>query len=232
MIILKYATASQEVPLGPFVDELDGDTAETALTIANTDIKIWKAGATTLASKNSGGATHISNGVYYAVLDATDTNTLGSMALFVNVSGALPVKLHCHVLHAKVYDALQNGRLAFTDPDFASVAAALTWKLIQTSSAELVGDQTLVLDNDTGEKTFAVDFAVDLPIGGRINTVDNVEIASGTANGVTFGTSGREYSLAKIPITGVTAGTYTLSVQVSDNEGTPHTATVTLKVVE
>ena len=50
MIWLKQSTASQEVPLGIFVDSGDGDTEEPSLTISNTDIKIWKTGATTLAS--------------------------------------------------------------------------------------------------------------------------------------------------------------------------------------
>ena len=104
-IILRQSTASQEIPLGYFVDSTDGDTEETALTIANTDIKLWKSGATTLANKNSGGATHISNGIYYAVLDATDTNTVGPMVVFVHVSGALTMRLECDVLPANVYDA-------------------------------------------------------------------------------------------------------------------------------
>lgn len=109
MIYLKQSTASQEVPLGYFLNSTDGNTEETALTIANTDIKVWKAGATTLADKNSGGATHISNGIYYATLDATDTNTLGPLVIFVHVSGALPVRLECCVLAANVFDALIGG---------------------------------------------------------------------------------------------------------------------------
>lgn len=104
MIFLRQSTASQEVPLGYFLDSTDGNTEETGLTIANTDIKIWKAGATTLANKNSGGATHISNGIYYAVLDATDTDTIGSLKIFVHVSGALAVALECVVLDEAVYD--------------------------------------------------------------------------------------------------------------------------------
>lgn len=108
-VYLKQNTASQEVPLGYFVDSGDGNSEETTLTINNTDIKLWKAGATTLANKNSGGATHISNGIYYAVLDATDTNTLGSLVIFVHVSGALPVRLECVVLAANVYDSLIGG---------------------------------------------------------------------------------------------------------------------------
>ena len=104
MIYLRQSTASQEVPLGHFVDDTDGKTAETALTIANTDIKVWVTGATTLANKNSGGATHISGGVYYCVLDATDTATVGPLVLFVAVAGALAVRVSCVVLAANVYD--------------------------------------------------------------------------------------------------------------------------------
>lgn len=108
-ILLKQSTASQEIPLGYFVDSADGNTEETALTIANTDIKLWKEGATTLANKNSGGATHISNGIYYATLDATDTNTLGNLIIFCHVTGALTVKVDCVVLPANVYDSLVAG---------------------------------------------------------------------------------------------------------------------------
>lgn len=109
MIFLRQSTASQEVLLGPFVDATDGNTAETALTIANTDIKLFKAGATTLANKNSGGATHISGGNYYAVLDATDTNTVGSGTIIVQVSGALAVRHDFTVLPANVYDSMIAG---------------------------------------------------------------------------------------------------------------------------
>jgi len=108
-IRLRQSTASQEVPLGTFVDSTDGNTEEGGLTIANTDIKLWKMGATTLANKNSGGATVISNGVYQMTLDATDTNTLGALIIFVHVTGALPVKLECEVVTANVYDALIAG---------------------------------------------------------------------------------------------------------------------------
>lgn len=104
-IPLKQSTASQEIPLGYFVDSTDGNTEETGLTIANTDIKVWKSGATTLANKNSGGATHISNGIYYAVLDATDTDTLGPLIVFVHVSGALAVRVECVVLPANNFDS-------------------------------------------------------------------------------------------------------------------------------
>ena len=108
-IRLKQSTASQEVPLGPFLDSTDGVTPETALTIANTDIKLWAMGATSLANKNSGGATHMASGIYYCTLDATDTATLGALVLFISVSGALPIKVECEIVTANVYDALVGG---------------------------------------------------------------------------------------------------------------------------
>lgn len=138
-IYLKQSTASQEVPLGYFVDSTDGNTEETALTIANTDIKLWKAGATTLASKNSGGATHISNGIYYAVLDATDTDTLGSMVIFVHVAGALTVRLECVVLAANVYDSIIGGTdlldVQVTTTDQNAIADALLGRNVSGGSS-------------------------------------------------------------------------------------------------
>ena len=106
MWALRQSTASQEIPLGPFLDSTDGNTAETGLTIANTDIKLQKSGATSQVNKNSGGATHIATGDYYAVLDATDTDTVGPMRVKVHVAGALPVWLDCFVYEEPVYDAL------------------------------------------------------------------------------------------------------------------------------
>ena len=103
---LKYNTASQIVPLGQFLDNTDGDTEENALSIANTDIKLWKSAATTLVNKNSGGATFMSNGAYYATFDATDTNTYGPMVIFIHITGALVVRLECEVMNPDAYDAL------------------------------------------------------------------------------------------------------------------------------
>lgn len=163
-IYLKQSTASQEVLLGPFLDDTDGKTAETALTINNTDIKVWKTGATTLANKNSGGATHISNGNYYAVLDATDTNTLGSLELIVQVSGALPVRRECVVLTANIYDSLIGG----TDLFDVSVTQ---WTGTNVASPDTAGYPKVTLKSGTGTGE------VSLSSG----TVQPTPIRSGTA---------------------------------------------------
>lgn len=106
---LKNSTAGQEALFGPFLDETDGITPLTGLTIANTDVKLWKRGGTTESNKNSGGLTHIAGGRYYGVLDATDSDTVGEMEANIHVSGALPVKRTFDVLPAPVYDALYTG---------------------------------------------------------------------------------------------------------------------------
>ena len=103
-MFLRQSTASQEILLGRFLDPADGDTEVTSLTIANTDIKLFKHGASSQANKNSGGATHDANGMYVATLDATDTNTLGNLEVNVHVAGALAVKREFVVLPAAIYD--------------------------------------------------------------------------------------------------------------------------------
>jgi hypothetical protein len=166
MIPLKYNTASQEIPLGYFVDSTDGNTEETGLTIANTDIKLWKSGATTLANKNSGGATHISNGVYYAVLDATDTNTYGPMKIFVHVSGALPVILECLVMEANAYDAQY---------------AALGTGYVEANAVQVSGDATAAdnleaMYDGTGYAGGTIKLGVDaVAISGDTTAADNAE---------------------------------------------------------
>lgn len=113
MFFLRQSTASQEVLIGTFVDSTDGNTPETALTIANTDIKLWKAGASSLVNKNSGGATHIASGNYVATLDATDTDTVGSGAIIVQMAGALTVRHNFTVLPSATFDAFISGSAGF-----------------------------------------------------------------------------------------------------------------------
>jgi len=106
---LRQSTGSQVVLLGRFLDISDGDTEMTALTIANTDIKLWKEAATAQVNKNSGGATHDAGGMYYATLDATDTNTLGNFEINIHVSTALSVRREFTILPPDVYDSLVLG---------------------------------------------------------------------------------------------------------------------------
>lgn len=123
--VLRQSTASQSVKLGPFLDDTDGKTPETALTIANTDIKISKAGGA-YGNKNSGGGTHDVNGEYTITFDATDTATVGSLKVSCVVAGALPVWGEWRVVEEAVYDALFDAASAgYSTLDAAGIRAAL-----------------------------------------------------------------------------------------------------------
>ena len=105
MNILKQSTAAT-IKLGPFIDDTDGKTAETGLTISQADIRLSKNGGDIAQTHNSAGATADELGYYDVPLDTTDTNTLGRLLVAVHESGALPVWKEFLVVTANVYDTL------------------------------------------------------------------------------------------------------------------------------
>ena len=214
---LRQSTAGQEILLGPFLDDTDGKTAETALTISNTDIKLWKEGATTEANKNSGGATHIASGRYYAVLDATDTNTLGKLEVNVHESGALPVRREFMVMPANVYDSLVLGtdnlevdttKISGTTQTARDLGASVllspgtgTGQISLTSGAVTAG----TVSDKTGyslSQTFPTNFA-DLSISATTGLVDITQTAadkawSSSTRILTAGTNLNDLSAAEV----------------------------------
>ena len=105
---LKQST-SVDLPIGPFLDDTDGKTAETALTLTQPDIRLKKNGGAWAQKNAAQTLSHEENGYYEVTLDATDTNTLGLLRLAVHESGALPVWDDFLVVPAAVYDALIGG---------------------------------------------------------------------------------------------------------------------------
>lgn len=108
MNFLKQSTAV-DIALGPFLDETDARTPETALTIAQADVRLKKNGGAWAQKNQASSATHEENGWYEISLDATDTNTLGILVVAVNEAGALPVWERYNVVPANVYESLING---------------------------------------------------------------------------------------------------------------------------
>jgi hypothetical protein len=105
---LRQSTA-QDVSIGPFLDETDGKTAETGLTITQPDIRIKKNGGAWAQKNAAQTLSHEENGWYEIALDATDTNTLGQLLVAVHEAGALPCWREFMVLPAAVYDSLVAG---------------------------------------------------------------------------------------------------------------------------
>lgn len=125
-MFLKQSTAAT-IKLGPFVDSTDGNTAETGLTLSQADIRLSKNGGNIAQKNESSSCTHDELGVYDCALDATDTNTLGRLQVFVHESGALPVWATFMVVPANVYDSL-----------FGSDALQVHIVEIDTAEAELI----------------------------------------------------------------------------------------------
>lgn len=105
MTLLRQSTAV-DIGLGPLVDQSDGFTPETSLTISQADVRLKKNGGAWAQKNQSSSATHEENGWYEVSLDTTDTNTLGELIVAVNESGALPVWRVFQVVSANVYDSL------------------------------------------------------------------------------------------------------------------------------
>jgi uncharacterized glyoxalase superfamily protein PhnB len=159
MQFLKQSTASQSVLLGPFVDDTDGATAETALTIANTDIRLSKNGGN-MAAKTSGGGTHDENGWYTITLDATDTNTVGRLQVSCKVAGALAVFMEFQVVEEAIYDALFGASAAGFDANGRVDVGSWLGTAVTTSAttAKPEVDVNSVSDDATAANNLELDY--------------------------------------------------------------------------
>lgn len=129
MYFLKQSTAIT-VKAGPFLDETDGKTAETGLTISQADVRLSKNGGAFAQKTEATAATHDENGWYGVPLDATDTGTLGRLTLAIHESGALPVWMEFMVVPANVWDSLfSTDRLQVDTRELGDANLALTTQM-------------------------------------------------------------------------------------------------------
>ena len=101
---LRQGTAV-DILIGPFVDDTDGKTAETGLTL---DVELSKNGQG-LANKNDAtvpvhDGTGDIDGFYNCELDTTDTNTVGQLTVVAHAAGALDCRFDFQVLTQSRYD--------------------------------------------------------------------------------------------------------------------------------
>lgn len=103
MRFLKQST-TVTIQMGPALDITDGVTEEVAL---SPTVNISKAGAAFAARNSATAISHDADGWYRVELNATDTNTLGSlMAYFQAPATHLPVWHEFEVVTANVFDTL------------------------------------------------------------------------------------------------------------------------------
>lgn len=104
------ANTAVDVIVGPFIDDTDGKTAETGLTILAAEVYLSKNGGAG-AAKNEGTAlSHDQIGNYICKFDTTDTNTEGILSLYTHESGALAVKMEYQVLAQAAYISLMTAK--------------------------------------------------------------------------------------------------------------------------
>ena len=125
MILLKQSTAVT-IPFGPFLDDADGKTAETGLSIATADVRISKNGGANAAKNSTTATSHNELGYYNIHLSATDTNTLGALKVMVSKEGALPVWADFMVVTPMIYDVM-CGAGNLTGVKLDPVQGAITW---------------------------------------------------------------------------------------------------------
>jgi hypothetical protein len=106
---LLLAGGTPTIVLGPFVDDADGKTAETGLTIAQAAVRLSKNGGAFAQKSDASACTHMEAGYYACPLNATDLNAAGVLTVAVAASGALPVRQDYTVLLAAAYNALVAG---------------------------------------------------------------------------------------------------------------------------
>ena len=156
---LRQNTANQTRTLGTFYDDTDFLTPESALTVANTDIKLRKMGADARVDKNSGGLSLGLDGAYKVTWNATDTNVLGELHVYCKVAGATPVEGSYWVLSAESYDAIYGAGTGFDSAGRVNLGAirdgqvptpAVTGipdvnvTLVADSTADVAGFPTLI----------------------------------------------------------------------------------------
>jgi hypothetical protein len=151
--ILRQSTAV-DVLIGPFVDSTDGDAEETGLTIAQADVRLSKNGQTGAQKNDNTTAAHDADGFYNCELDATDTNTVGQLTLWVHVAGALAVRHDYQVMEEVPFDALYAASAAGygtaqTGDSFARLGAPAGASVSADVAAVKVDTAAILVDTGT-----------------------------------------------------------------------------------
>ncbi len=93
------ANTAVDLMVGPFIDDTDGKTAETGLTITEAEVFLSKNGGNHADKSEATSLSHKGLGNYLCKLDATDTNTEGNLVVIIHQSAnALPVRHEYNVM--------------------------------------------------------------------------------------------------------------------------------------
>lgn len=192
---LKQSTAFT-FRIGPFLDSTDGVTAETALTIAQADLQISKAGGAFAQTSASPTTTHDADGWYQCPLTSTDTGTVGTLTVQIAVAGACPVWKDFMVLPANVFDSLMG-------TDLLDVSTT-QWLGTACATPTVAGVPEVDITHFGGT---AGTFASGIPEVKTASLAANVITAAATATD--FGTEIRDAITLRTTLRGTASGTPT-----------------------
>lgn len=176
--LLQFNT-SPTIVLGPFVNDTDGKTAETALTIAQADVRLSKNGAAFAQKNETTSCTHMENGYYSCPFNTTDTGTGGQLTVAVSEAGALPVWRTCLVLASSAYDALQGAGNGLR-------ANMIQWNSTAVATPDTAGYPVVTVKDGTGAGEInTATGRVGINWGDVGNQSTSVSLSATTVNAVT-----------------------------------------------
>ena len=176
------ANTAVDVLIGPFVDDTDGKTAETGLTIT---VDVSKNGQALAAKNDATAPTHDAagtvDGYYNCELDTTDTNTEGTLTLACSASGALPRRHDFLVISQAAYASIVTAKdSGFMDVNLdtiktqtvtcsAGVTVLASVGTSATSTAQ-TGDSYAIVNGDHGLVSIQDDIDAILADTGELQT--------------------------------------------------------------
>ncbi len=171
---LRQSTAV-DVLLGPFVDKTDGATGETG---ESPSVKLSKNGQALGAKNDATTPVHDADGYHNCELDATDTDTVGTLTLTVAASAeALPVRHEFQVLTQDAYDYIYASDAA-PDTQIAAIKAETALIVTDTGTTlqgELDAIQAAVITNAAGADIAADIIAVKAETAAIVNDTDLID---------------------------------------------------------
>jgi hypothetical protein len=194
---LKQSTAVT-LKLGPAVDAADGGTKETALTITQAEVLLTKNGSVLTQKNEATSATHDAGGVYGVPLDATDTNTLGILGVYLSDTAVAhrPFMTNFMVVPANIYDAWfgadkQEVDITQVGGAAVSTASAQLGVNVVSLTAGAINAAAIAADAIDAD-AIAADFSTEVAaavVAALQDRIDSGAVVAGGASTVTLGAS-------------------------------------------
>lgn len=210
------------VLMGPFVDSTDAVTPEEGLTISPADVKLSKNGGAAAAKSDTNNESHVDAGLYTLQLNATDTNTLGQLVVFVEETGAVANYEFFQVIPADVYDSLFGG----TNPIVDTNGRVDVGSWLGTAVTLSTNNNPDVNINEIGDDASVPAVLVAALLGGQAGTFSGTPSTTSMATGTSgFDATDDHYNGRRLVITSG-SGKYQ-ATDITDYTGSTTTFTVT-----